>query len=264
MSFKPILIIFIRPRPAIILVLTLILFLSGLTYYLAEPVFGPDPGPGVLQKVRILIDPGHGGIDPGTGDKFKLYEKDINLDLAFRLRALLEPKGAAVELTRWSDQELSYLSPDMKAGRHRRDLWGRVFLAQAYDTALLISLHVNSSTDETERGSIVFYAQGSEEGKALARAVQAQLLKLQPYSKQRALPTTSMRVVNSTHCLTILVEIGFITNSDDRRQMQDVEYREQLAQAIARGIQEFFYSIPFSLKYFNAPAWNGVEIPPLA
>ncbi|HCX71612.1 MAG TPA: hypothetical protein DHD79_10290, partial [Firmicutes bacterium] len=113
---KPTLLIFIRP--ATILVLTLILFLSGMTYYLAEPVLGPVPG--VLQKVRILIDPGHGGIDPGTGEKFELYEKDINLDLAFRLRVLLEEKGATVDLTRWSDQELSYLSPDLKAKRHPR------------------------------------------------------------------------------------------------------------------------------------------------
>ena len=232
---KPTLLIFIRP--ATILVLTLILFLSGMTYYLAEPVLGPVTG--ALQKVRILIDPGHGGIDPGTGEKFELYEKDINLDLAFRLRVLLEEKGATVDLTRWSDQELSYLSPDLKAKRHPRDLWGRVFLAQAYDTAILVSLHVNSSRREAERGAIVFYAQGSEEGKALAGAVQAQLLKLQPYSRQQALPTSSMRVVNSTQCLTILVEIGFITNSDDRQQMQDVEYREQLAKAITQGIQDY-------------------------
>ncbi|HCX71611.1 MAG TPA: hypothetical protein DHD79_10285, partial [Firmicutes bacterium] len=75
--------------------------------------------------------------------------------------------------------------------------------------------------------------------KALAGAVQAQLLKLQPYSRQQALPTSSMRVVNSTQCLTILVEIGFITNSDDRQQMQDVEYREQLAKAITQGIQDY-------------------------
>lgn len=236
MSIKPILIICIRP--ATILVLTLILFLSGLTYYLAEPVFGPDPG--VLQKVRILIDPGHGGIDPGTGDKFKLYEKDINLDLAFRLRALLELKGAVVELTRWSDQELSYLSPDIKARRHPRDLWGRVFLAHAHNATILVSLHVNSCKDEDERGSIVFYAGGSESGKALAERVQAQLRKLQPYSRQRALPTTSLRVINSTQCLTILIEIGFITNSADRQLMQDVKYREQLTQAIAQGIQDYW------------------------
>ena len=147
--------------------------LSGITYDLAEPVLNTTPG--VLQQARILIDPGHGGIDPGTGEKFKLYEKDINLDLAFRLRELLESKGATIDLTRWSDQELSYLSPDLKAGRHRRDLWGRVFLSQAYDATILISLHVNSSSDENERGSIVFYARGSGDGKALAGAVQAQL-----------------------------------------------------------------------------------------
>jgi N-acetylmuramoyl-L-alanine amidase len=210
---KPTLIVLIRP--ATILVLTVILFLSGITYDLAEPVLNTTPG--VLQQARILIDPGHGGIDPGTGEKFKLYEKDINLDMAFRLRELLESKGATIDLTRWSDQELSYLSPDLKAGRHRRDLWGR-----------------------NERGSIVFYARGSGDGKALAGAVQAQLRKLQPYSKQQPLPTSSMRVVNSTQCLTILIEIGFITNSADRQLMQDVEYREQLATAIAQGIQEYW------------------------
>lgn len=233
---KPTLIVLIRPAP--ILVLTVILFLSGITYDLAEPVLNTTPG--VLQQARILIDPGHGGIDPGTGEKFKLYEKDINLDMAFRLRELLESKGATIDLTRWSDQELSYLSPDLKAGRHRRDLWGRVFLSQAYDATILISLHVNSSSDENERGSIVFYARGSGDGKALAGAVQAQLRKLQPYSKQQPLPTSSMRVVNSTQCLTILIEIGFITNSADRQLMQDVEYREQLATAIAQGIQEYW------------------------
>ncbi|HCT36677.1 MAG TPA: hypothetical protein DF292_06560, partial [Firmicutes bacterium] len=50
-------------------------------------------------------------------------------------------------------------------------LWGRVFLAHSYDAAILISLHVNSSSNEDERGSIVFYARGSEDGKALAGAV---------------------------------------------------------------------------------------------
>lgn len=196
-------------------------------------------GPRPLAGCRVLVDPGHGGIDSGTGARFGVQEKDINLDVAFRLKERLEKQGARVYMTRSQDQELSFLLPHESGGRHGRDLRSRVHLAHHIGCTYLISLHVNYTGAATERGSIALYYRQSEEGRRLGEAVQARLLEFQPYSRQKALPFSSLRLLRTTECPAVLIEMGFISNAEDRRLLMDAKHREQIAAAIAMAIADY-------------------------
>lgn len=192
-----------------------------------------------LAGYRVLVDPGHGGIDSGTGARYGVEEKDINLDVAFRLGKRLEKLGARVYMTRSQDQELSYLLPHEPGGRHSRDLRSRVHLAHHIGCTLLVSLHVNSTGETAERGSIALYYRESEEGRRLGEAVQARLLEIQPYSRQKALPFSSLRLLRTTECPAVLIEMGFISNPEDRRLLMTWQYREKVAVAISAAIIDY-------------------------
>ena len=119
---------------------------------------------------KIVIDPGHGGIDGGTGDKEGLLEKDINLDISLKLRRELEEEGFRVIMTRDKDISLEEFS-DINSSRYRRDLNARKTIINENNPLMFISIHVNSSKKSTARGVKVYYYPTSTEGKRLAESI---------------------------------------------------------------------------------------------
>lgn len=231
---RPTVIVVVKPLAATLLI-TLFLLAAAVTPLASTLRLRKGP----LFGCRVLLDPGHGGIDPGTGARLNVLEKDINLDMAYRLRSAIERMDGFVALSRWHDQELSFLVPHERVGRHGRDLRGRVFLADTFGPDLVVSLHVNHINSPGERGSIVFFWPESPESRAMGQAIQLRLLAMQPYSRQKALPNRRFRMLKSTPCPSVLVEIGFLSNPEDRELLADAKYRDRLAQAICKGIRDY-------------------------
>ena len=185
----------------------------------------------------VVIDPGHGGPDPGAA-RGELLEKDIVLDLAFKLRELLEGAGACVYLTREQDCDLADQNPELKGGRKRRDIRRRVELVNAWQPTALLSLHVNAFSSARWRGAQVFYAADDEEGQELAKHMQnafREVLK----NTGRVAAAGDYRVLNESQSPAVLLEVGFITNPEEAELLQDDNYRRQIAWAIFSGFSHW-------------------------
>jgi N-acetylmuramoyl-L-alanine amidase len=119
----------------------------------------------------IVIDPGHGGVDPGAYIAGKVREKDVNLDLALRLESLLSIGPRPVSLTRRTDIALSARGRSGET-RYRMDLNARLAVARRSGAGLMVSVHANYCRDPRPRGPIVFYKPGSATSLQLAKCLQ--------------------------------------------------------------------------------------------
>jgi len=183
----------------------------------------------------VVIDPGHGGIDGGTSSGGTL-EKDINLKMSHILRQVLERHQYHVIMTRTDDSDVSHFVPD-GASRYRRDLRGRVKLVGRVRPCGLISLHVNWHRDTWRRGAIVYYQKGETQSRVLAEFIQRELNSIQ--TVQRQARAADFYVLRNTDAPAVLIEIGFISNPDDRGLMQDETYLLRQAEAIRKGLESF-------------------------
>lgn len=184
-----------------------------------------DAATGPLHGVHVVVDAGHGGHDRGACHfPSALIEKEINLDMAFRLEAALLEAGAHVTLTRRDD---TFLTLDERAG-----------IANERQADLFVSLHVNRYPSADCFGAQTFYLPSSEDGRRLAFLIQEELLKIYPPNYRQALPG-DFRVLRGTHMPAALVEIGFVTSPVDRQLMAQAGYREQVADAIVEACIRF-------------------------
>lgn len=195
------------------------------------------------EKV-IVIDPGHGGIDGGTGKREDILEKDINLDISLKLKRQLLVEGMDVVMTREKDESLEHLS-QLNSSRYRKDLDARKTIINNNEALVFVSIHVNSSKKATARGVKIYYFPESMEGKKLAEYV-SQSIDIHLYEnflKEEGLKSEILSedyyILRETEYTGILIEVGFITNLEEKRLLEDEEYKEKLAYAIKKGIIEY-------------------------
>lgn len=191
-----------------------------------------------LDGKVIVIDAGHGGIDPGA-NRPGVLEKDINLSVALQLKGELNEYGAKVVLSRQLDTELSGECDNEKVkGRYHRDLMARVELAEESDADLFVSIHANAVKNTKRHGAEVFYCKNSDQGKMLADSVQVCLNEVAGVN--RAAQDADYFVLRRNKIPTVLIEVGYITNSDERTLLQSPEYQLKIAKAIAKGVHIYY------------------------
>jgi N-acetylmuramoyl-L-alanine amidase len=200
----------------------------------------PDDISSTPSPRTIIIDPGHGGNDPGTL-KNGLMEKDIVLSISKKLQKRLIELGYNVLLTR--DEDKTYYTPtDVDGSRVRKDLDGRIKYAKNNNAELFISIHVDSlPEDSRQNGSIVFYYPKLEQSKIYATNVQDVLNNIlvnnEPRTKQD-IRSENFYVLKYSDMPSILIETGFITNSQDRLLLTQDSFLDKLAEAISEGINK--------------------------
>lgn len=188
---------------------------------------------------RIVIDPGHGGPDPGAC-RGALAEEEIVLDLALQLEKMLIAAGADVRLTRRTDTDLSdQVSVERSTSRKRRDILGRVDLVNDWQPDVLLSLHVNAIPATRWRGAQVFYQQASESSSDLAEALQTELQRVLQNTNRQPKPG-DYRILNDTEALAVLLEIGFISNPEEAALLAEQGYRCRVAWAILGGLLQWW------------------------
>lgn len=198
-------------------------------------------GPGVagagasLAGQTIMVDPGHGGRDPGAVDAVHgIEEATINWEVAWRLARILERDGACVVLTRAPHAEFA-----PKAGGPVRRYWSvrdRVAVANGSGASLLVSLHVNTFRDPQRKGLEVFYFPASTAGRELAESI--------CHACRASLGTGNVRgepysILRYTAMPAVLVELGYLSNISEARQLLRPEYQQRLAETIAGGITDY-------------------------
>lgn len=190
----------------------------------------------------IVIDPGHGGVDIGASYD-NMVEKEINLDIARRLRSLLSTKGAKVIMTRYHDTALDHKNQAYKS-RHMRDLKARVDIINNNKADLFISIHVNSFAGKFRiRGPIVFYQNSKKSNQSLAKKIQYRLNQIS-YQGVKLLDN-SIRVGNyyilkNSRVVGVLIEVGFINKKVDNWLLTENKFKDKLVYGIYQGILDYY------------------------
>lgn len=194
----------------------------------------------VLANKVIVIDPGHGGRDPGKIGVSGVPEKEINLEVSKRLATVLGQMGAAVILTRDADIDLSDSSATGWHGKKRQDLSRRADLANARNADLFISIHCNAFSSPREHGAQVFSHPESSEAKVLAEVIQKEMSLILGNTTRKA-KQVDYYAIRKTKMPAVIVEIGFVTNPKEDKQLQDPLYQSKVAWSIAAGITKYLH-----------------------
>lgn len=187
----------------------------------------------LLGKI-IYIDPGHGGVDPGAMSS-KFLEKDMNLLLSQELEKKLVSKGAVVYKTRDGDYDLS----SSTSNRKRNDLYNRVKLINNSNPDMYISIHLNSSPSNKWNGVQVFYSNVLKDNKVLGEII-TNNLKKNMHNIRELKQENSYYMYSKIKVPGILLEAGFISNSNDNYKIRQKDYRSKLLNNIVSGIEEYF------------------------
>lgn len=180
--------------------------------------------PTVRGRPVVVIDPGHGGRDPGAVGIGGIQEADIVLDISQQVTSLLEGQGVQARLTRTTDVEI--------------DLAPRVNLANGINADLFVSIHANAiSMSRPEVNGVETYYLGS--GLELANTIHRSILQAIPEMNDRRVRRSNFYVLRNTRMPAVLVETGFVTGAEDARRLQDPTFRSRMAAAIARGILQY-------------------------
>lgn len=220
---------------AVMAVLAVVVVLAGMRFVAGLRADGPagepqapEAPPGPLAGMVIVVDPGHGGWDPGAVVE-GVKEKDLTLQVSQVLKELLEARGARVILTRSDDTHYSRTV--------REDLRQRVALVSEHRADLFLSLHANQDRCNCWGAQTFYQKGGSAEGKTLAIAIQNRLRERTDTTRY-ALPGDYF-VLRTTDVPAVIVEMGFLSHRPEREKLQQPEYQRTIALAIAEGVEAY-------------------------
>jgi len=180
----------------------------------------------------IVIDAGHGGFDPGAIGITGKEEKNINLEIALKLQALLEQSGTNVVLTRATD--------DAVAGTKREDMKSRKIIKDEANGDIFLSIHLNSFPEEKYKGAQVFYPNGNEESRIMAENIQKSLINILDKGNNRiAKELGDMYLIKNSKIPSNIIECGFVSNSEEEAKLSSDEYQNKIAWAIYIGLTEY-------------------------
>lgn len=189
-----------------------------------------------LAGKRIVVDPGHGGNDPGAiGRVIGVQEKDVNLDVSLKLRDELVALGAEVRMTRDTDRSVAPPGAGKKA-----ELQARVDVANQWPADLYVSVHSNSFTRTDKNGTECYHARGaSAHSRVLAALTHREMVKQLELKDNGVIPADFYVVKNTTMPAT-LVEIAYLSNPQEEALLGDPAFRTKTAHAIADGVKDYF------------------------
>lgn len=188
------------------------------------------------QKKLIVIDPGHGGKDPGKIAVTGVDEDDINMDIAYKLRDTLEEQGYDTILTRAGDVDLC-------AGEFSKveDLNKRCYIInkafKENKSTIMISIHQNSYSDGGIWGAQCFYFAKSEKSKIIAESIQKGFNnQINIGNEKNAKESDSYFMLRKTLCPAVIVECGFLSNWSEAEKLNTDEYQQKIVDIIVNNL----------------------------
>ena len=183
------------------------------------------------------MDAGHGGADGGAVSDSGVAESGLNLAITLRLADVLTFCGYEVLLTRTGEEALCDDPAATLRQQKVSDTKKRVEIINSCADAWLISIHQNSYPEAEISGPQVFYYGSSEMSKKLAEAIQAQLIvDLQPPKEREIKTGNDLYILKNSQCPGVIVECGFLSNPTECENLQNPQYQQAVAAAIARAI----------------------------
>ena len=185
----------------------------------------------------FIIDAGHGGMDSGAVGTSGVLEKDINLQVAQKLKSLLEENGKTVIMTRDTDKSLHTTDSKKIRTQKRSDLEYRKKMIEDNNGATFISIHMNKFEQSQYRGAQVFYA-NNEKSRILGENIQKALREGIDDGNERVAKTIpdDVYILKGVTSPAVIVECGFLSNPDEEKLLADENYQKLLAQCILNGL----------------------------
>lgn len=203
-----------------------------------------------ISNKIIVIDPGHGGVDPGAVSKNGIKEDDINLKIALNLKRLIEQSGGVVIMTRETDKGLYTSKSNTLRQMKTEDLHNRKQLIEDSGSQVFISIHLNSFIRPSYYGAQTFYKKGSKDSEHFALIIQKELKNiLDKENNRQPQDRDDVFLLNEVTIPSVLVECGFLSNSKEEQLLIDETYQEKIAWSIYIGVMNYFSEIDSRYEY---------------
>ncbi len=208
-------------------------------WMLREPAIWTNlPMSSLVSGKKVVIDAGHGGGDPGAKSNTGVEEKNINLDVALRLKKYLSRVGVYCVMTRQEDRD--FFDENMgSSSKKLRDLCYRTQVANMSGADIFLSIHANSFPQRIYYGAQTFFNPRNLLSKKLAYAIQYALVKELGPNRRRP-KAGDFRVINDSRMPGVMIEIGFLSNPAESERLNDSNYRDRIAEAVYHGILAYF------------------------
>ena len=180
-----------------------------------------------FKEKKVVIDPGHGGVDSGAVGVTGLKEKEVTLEVGERLKKMLEDAGAVVIMTRSGDQSVSNIN--------------RIKMANDAEADVYLSIHANAYSNPDSNGTETFYCSKNsnrDASKYLAQQLQRELI-AELDLRDRGVKTRSFYVLKETEMPSALVELAFLSNEKEEELLRKPETRVGAAEALFRGLEAY-------------------------
>ena len=226
--------------PTILIIISCVVGASIISFLLNNKfknnVLSTNADPGLV----IIIDPGHGGEDPGAIGVNGIYEKDLNLSVALMIGEMLSEKGYTVIYTRTEDKMLYSTEENIKGMRKISDLKNRCAVSNNYENSLTISVHMNTYGSSKYSGLQVYYQDGNNESAKLANFIQGSVKEiLQPQNNRMVKNGKNLYLLENCSSNAVLIECGFLSNEEECEKLSEKEYQKQLSFSIVCGIIKY-------------------------
>jgi N-acetylmuramoyl-L-alanine amidase len=233
--------IFKKINTVFLIALAITISISIFSYFAKTTQTIDASGDSKINKIKILIDPGHGGVDPGaSGDITDAGEAPINLAIALKLMKLLEGSGFEVHMTRYDSNGL-YTDASTYRSKKNQDLENRTEIINKSDADMVVSIHLNSFPQKQYYGAHVFYKKGSDKSKLAADTVQNFMKEMLDKNNNRVPQIKKdIKIMDDSIKPVILIECGFLSNPVEERKLIMDEYQENIAWSIFIGLIEYF------------------------
>ncbi|MBR2387258.1 MAG: N-acetylmuramoyl-L-alanine amidase [Clostridia bacterium] len=189
----------------------------------------------------LIIDAGHGGEDGGTVGINGVFEKELNLKIAENINQLALSCGYDTVMTRSEDVLLYDRNVDFKGRKKALDLLARVKIAEKYENAVFISIHMNAFPDGKYSGLQVYYSKNNEGSKELAESIQATVKNTLQASNNRKIKVAdeNIFVLDRVTHPAVLIECGFLSNEEECTLLSSEEYQKKLALSIFFAVSKY-------------------------
>ena len=195
-------------------------------------------------KYTVVIDAGHGGYDPGKIGITGRLEKDINLEIALKLKKHLEDNNIKVVMTRIEDVSMCGDEGNEVSSKKSADMRKRVEIVNTANANLCVSIHQNSYESKDVKGAQVFYYSKSEDGKKFAELLQGIIKSdVDGKNKRMAKENSSYYMLRKVECPAVIVECGFLSNWEEATELADEFYQDKIEAAINKAVIEYLSNI---------------------
>ena len=232
-------------KQTLLLMCTLVLFFSFAVIFFLSNSFVGAVKTSADNKPIIIVDAGHGGEDGGTQSADGVLEKDINLAISLKINDVLSEQGFKTVLVRDGDYLIYDESSSTLREKKVSDIHNRMKIMEEYENCIFLSIHQNYFKQSKYSGAQVFYSKNNPESRLIAAEIQGAIVEdiQSDNTRQIKESTTDVYLLYHAKVPAVMVECGFMSNSEEAAKLSDEEYQQKMAESVVKGLKNYLENI---------------------